>query len=205
MYTLIGSLKTRGFRVLWCLEELQVEYQHIAAMPHSDEANKRNPSGKVPALLVGDDVILDSVAICQFLADRHNKLTHKAGTIERGKQDSWTQFALDDVESPLWTHAKHSFFLPKELALADIVHSTKHEFDRAMEILQTRLGDRQFVTGDTFTIPDIILTHCANWARKIPKWQIPQGPVQDYFERIRTRPAYLKTMELRKAEQGEPH
>ncbi len=200
MYTLVGILKTRAFRVLWCLEELQVEYQHIAAIPHSDEVSKLNPSGKVPALLVGDDVILDSVAICQFLADRHGQLTHKAGTIARGQQDSWTQFALDDVESPLWTHAKHSFFLPKELAIADIARATKHEFDRAMKILETRLGDREFVTGDTFTIPDIILTHCANWAQNIPKWDIPKGPVRDYVERNRTRAAYLKTMELREAE-----
>ncbi len=205
MYTLIGSLKTRSFRVLWCLEELEVEYNHIAALPHSDEVAKLNPSGKVPALLVGDEVILDSVAICQFLADKHGQLTYKAGTIKRGQQDSWTQFALDEVESPLWTHAKHSFFLPKELALADIVHSTKHEFDRAMEILQTRLGDQQFVTGDIFTIPDIILTHCANWAQNIPKWDIPKGPVLDYIERNRSRPAYLKTMQLREAEKGEPH
>ena len=205
MYTLIGSLKTRSFRVLWCLEELQVEYQHIGALPHSDEAKQRNPSGKVPALLVDDDVILDSVAICQFLADKHGKLTHKAGTIERGKQDSWTQFALDDVESPLWTHAKHSFFLPKELAVSDIAKSTKYEFDRAMKVLETRLGEQQFVTGDTFTVPDIILTHCANWAQNIPKWDFPKGPVLDYIERNRQRPAYLKAMELRQAEQGEPH
>ncbi len=205
MYTLIGSLKTRGFRVLWCLEELELEYEHIPAMPRSEEIAKHNPSGKVPALLVGDDVILDSVAICQFLADKHGALTHKAGTIERAKQDSWTQFVLDDIESALWTHAKHSFFLPKELAVADIARATKHEFDRAMGVLETRLGSQEYVTGDTFTIPDIILCHCANWAQNIPKWEIPKGPVLDYIERLRTRPAYLKTMELRNAEQGEPH
>lgn len=200
MYTLIGSLKTRAFRVLWCLEELELEYRHIPAMPRSEEIAKLNPSGKVPALLVGDDVILDSVAICQFLADRHGALTHKAGTVERGQQDSWTQFAMDDVESALWTFAKHSFFLPKELAVADIARATKHEFDRAMSVLETRLGKQEFVTGDTFAVPDILLTHCANWAQNMPKWNIPKGAVTDYFNRNRQRPAYLKTMELRNAE-----
>lgn len=200
MYTLIGSLKTRAFRVIWCLEELQLEYQHIPAAPRSSEIAAINPSGKVPALKVGDDVIIDSVAICQFLADKHEKLTHKAGTIERAKQDSWTQFAIDDVESTLWTTAKHSFVLPKELRLKEIGKATKFEFDRAMGVFETRLGDQQFLTGDTFTIPDIILTHCANWSQNIKGWEIPQGPVSEYLDRVRQRPAYVKALELRNAE-----
>lgn len=200
MYTLIGSLKTRAFRVLWCLEELQLEYQHIPAAPRSSEIAKINPSGKVPALKVGDDVIIDSVAICQFLADKHQKLTHKAGTIERAKQDSWTQFAVDDIESTLWTTAKHSFVLPEELRLKDIRKATKYDFDRAMDVLEKRLGDQQFLTGDTFTIPDIVLTHCANWSQNIKGWEIPEGPVSDYLDRVRQRPAFLKALELRNAE-----
>jgi len=200
MYTLVGSLKTRAFRVLWCLEELQLEYEHIPAAPRSEKIAKLNPSGKVPALLVGDDVILDSVAICQFLADKHDNLTHQAGSIERAKQDSWTHFALDDIESALWTFAKHKFILPPELRVPDIAKSTKYEFERAMAFLETRLGDQEFVTGDKMTIPDILLCHCANWAQNGPKWEIPKGPVEDYIERMRSRPAYKKTMQLRNAE-----
>ncbi len=60
------------------------------------------------------DAVFDSVAICQFLADRHGHLTFKAGTIERAHQDSFTQFAVDDIESALWTAAKHTFVLPEE-------------------------------------------------------------------------------------------
>jgi len=202
MYKLIGSLKTRAFRVLWMLEELQLEYQHIPAAPHSEEISKLNPSGKVPALLVGDDVILDSVAICQFLADKHNALTHQAGTIERAKQDSWTHFALDDVETALWTFAKHKFVLPKELRVADITKSTKYDFDRAMVSLETRLGNQEFVAGNQMTVPDIVLCHCANWAQNGPKWDIPKGPVLDYVERLRSRPAYKKAFQLREAEVG---
>ena len=55
---------------------------------------------------MGDDTPLavetlrDIVAICQFLADKHGKLTYPAGSLARAKQDSFTQFAMDDVESP---------------------------------------------------------------------------------------------------------
>ena len=199
MYTLVGSAKTRAFRVLWCLEELQLEYKHLNVFPHSDEISKVSPSGKVPALLVDDDVVLDSVAIIQFLADAHGGLSHKAGTIERAQQDSWTHFALDEIDQPLWTDAKHKHFLPKELAAADISKSTKHEFDRAMKTLEAGLGSQEFITGNTFTIPDLLICHCVNWAQNMPKWDIPDGTVSEYIERLRSRQAYLKTMEIRNA------
>ena len=41
----------------------------------------------------GDDHIIDSVAICQYLADKHKQLTFPAGTIARAHQDSFTMFA----------------------------------------------------------------------------------------------------------------
>ena len=56
-----------------------------------------NPSLKVPILKDGDDYVIDSVAICQYLADKHTALTFPAGTIARAHQDSFTQFAVDDV------------------------------------------------------------------------------------------------------------
>ena len=117
MYTLVGSAKTRAFRVLWCLEEMGLEYVHQPALPHAAEISEHNPTGKVPALLVGDDVVLDSVAIMQFLADKHGALTAKAGTLERAHQDSWSQFALDEMDAPLWTDGKHRFFLPDNFQL----------------------------------------------------------------------------------------
>ena len=115
MYKLIGSPKTRAFRVLWMLEELSVDYEIDPATPHSENMLAANPSGKVPALAVDGEVIIDSTAICQFLADRHDKLTFPAGTIERGLQDSWTHFVLDDVDSVLWFNGKNTFVLPEEL------------------------------------------------------------------------------------------
>jgi glutathione S-transferase len=66
MYTVIGATKTRAFRVMWMLEELGQDYIQIDAGPRSEEALKYNPSGKIPALLDGDDILTDSVAKHSF-------------------------------------------------------------------------------------------------------------------------------------------
>ena len=57
MYTVVGAVKSRAFRVMWMLEELGEDYTVIPAGPRSDEAKKYNPLGKVPALVDGADLI----------------------------------------------------------------------------------------------------------------------------------------------------
>lgn len=202
MYTLIGLPRTRAFRVLWMLEELGLDYEIDPAAPRSNEAKAYNPSGKVPVLKTGDDLIIDSVAILQYLADKHGKLTYPAGSIARAQQDSWTQFAMDDIESPLWFNAKNSFILPEELRSETAQKACRYDFDRALKVLETRLGTNTFVTGDEFTVPDILMGHCANWAQKGAEWEIPASPALDYFDRVRDRPAYHRAVEVRGRYEG---
>jgi glutathione S-transferase len=197
MYKLIGSPKTRAFRVLWMLEELGVGYEVDPARPQSEPMLAVNPSGKVPALVADGEVIIDSTAIIQFLADRHGKFTFPTGTIQRAQQDSWTHFALDDVDSVLWFNAKNTFILPEELRSDQARKACRYEFDKSMKILETRLGDKNYVMGDEFTVPDLILGHCAGWAINGAGWTIEPKPVADYFERVRSRPACLKALEIR--------
>ena len=196
MYTVIGTPKTRAVRVIWMLEELGVPYTIDARPPRDPAVIAINPSGKVPVLMVEGHAISDSVAICQFLADKHGMLTFPAGTIERGQQDSFTQFAVDDVESCMWTAAKHTFVLPKELRIAEVKAACKYDFDRAMGCLALRLGAKTYVMGDTFTVPDLLLGHCAGWAHSMG-WTVPGGNVGAYFERLRARPAAVKAGEIR--------
>ena len=69
MYTVIGATKSRAFRVMWALEEMGEPYKHIPAAPRSDEARTYNPSGKIPALVDGDEVLTDSMAILTYLKE----------------------------------------------------------------------------------------------------------------------------------------
>ena len=198
MYKLIGSAQTRAFRVVWMLEELGLVYQHINASPQSEEVLALNPSGKIPALIVEGEAIIDSSAIVQYLADKHKKFTYSPGTMERAQQDSFLHFANDEMDGTCWTAAKHSFALPEEFRLDGVIHGCKHDWKNAMATLETRLGDKQYVMGDQFTVPDIIIGHVAGWA-KFAGFEWPTGKVSDYFGRLRTRPAFIKAIEIRKS------
>lgn len=196
MYKLIGSLKTRALRVAWMLNELGEAYELDPLPPHDAELAGLNPSLKVPVLKDGGDYVIDSVAICQYLADKHGKMTFPAGTIKRAHQDSFTQFSIDDVESACWVAAKHTFVLPEEYRVADVKRACAFEFGRAMASLSERLGDRTYVMGDTFTVPDLLLGHTIGWGMSM-KWPVEPKNVAGYVARVRSRPAFLAAMKAR--------
>ena len=83
MYTVIGGVASRTFRVLWMLEELGADYEHRPASPHAEEVTAHSASGKIPVLLDGDAALTDSTAILTYLADKHGALTSPAGSLER--------------------------------------------------------------------------------------------------------------------------
>lgn len=163
MYTVIGGVRTRAFRVMWMLEELGQSFDLVPAAPRSEDALRYNPSGKVPALLDGDEVLTDSVAIMQYLADKHGALTAPAGTVARARQDAMLFWLIDEFDALLWAAAKHSFVFPEELRVPQIKDSLKAEFARAAKVLSERL-DGPFLMGDEITVPDLLAVHCINWS-----------------------------------------
>ncbi len=195
MYTVIGGLRSRTFRVLWMLEELGQSYEHRAAAPRSDEVKAHSASGKIPVLLDDGVAITDSTAILTYLGDKHGMLTFPAGSLDRARQDGHTQFILDEMDATLWTAARHSFILPEERRVSQVKDSLKWEFEVALDRLADRLGDGPFLMGEEITVPDLIATHCGNWALTA-KFPDPPAPVAAYFERMRGRSAYKRVQAL---------
>lgn len=196
MYTLIGNPKTRAFRVLWGLEELEAEYTIIPDPPHGPMPSKTNPTGKIPVMLDGEEPIIDSVAILTYLSDKHGQMTHPAGTLERARQDSMTQFLCDEMDAVLWTYARNSFINPDDKRSADIGDILKWEFPRSMQALSERLGDSEFMAGDIFTVPDILACHLTGWAGRAG-FEIGHDNITDHCARMMQRPAYARADAIR--------
>ena len=188
MYTVYGTTRSRAFRVMWMLEELGQPYEMVAASPRGPEISAVNPTGKIPALKVGDDVITDSVAIMTYLADVHGALTFEAGTVQRAQQDAMTQRLCDEFDSVLWMAARHAMILPEERRVPAVIETFKWEF----ETNATRLSDSftgPFLMGETMTIADILAVHCLGWARGMEFPQVADN-LRDYGREMRARPAF---------------
>lgn len=194
MYEVIGHGHTRAFRVLWMLEELGVEYTHRPEAPHSDYVREHSMLGKVPVLLVDGQALTDSTAILTYLADKHGRFTHPAGTLERARQDGFTNQALDELEGLLWTAARHSFILPEADRVPEIKPALKKEIGRNAIRLAKRI-EGPFLMGEEMTIADIVATHCLNWAHSI-KFLPEDERLAAYAKQMRGRPAFRKAAEM---------
>ena len=189
MLHVIGSKKSRTMRVLWMLEELQLEYRHTPAMPHSDEVLARNSSGKIPVLVDGPTILTDSTAIMTYLADRHGALTWPAGTVERGRQDGYAGLLLDEFDACLWSAARHGFVLPDEYRCREIKPVLRWEFGQAAARLASSMVEGKFLVGNEPVIPDIILAHCLLWAR-VARMDHGQPVLDTFLKQMCKRPSF---------------
>ncbi len=103
MIRLYGSPRTRVNRVMWCLEEMGLEYELREAFekqgdPPTEEVVRLNPNAKVPILESGDFVMWESLAINLHLVDRHGG--DLAPKTEAGKAAvlQWTLWAATELE-----------------------------------------------------------------------------------------------------------
>ena len=194
-YTVIGHADSRAARVLWAMEEIGLRYDHVPALPRSEEARAADAEGKIPLLRVreGDreETISDSVAIVTHLADRHGALTHPPGTLARARQDAMTQFVVCEMDAVLWALAKHSFVWPRERRVPAVKDALRGEAGEAERALERRLGEGAFLAGDALTVPDILAAHCIGWAIKA---KVPPGSerARDWARGLRDRPAYRR-------------
>ncbi|MEM8553782.1 MAG: glutathione S-transferase [Pseudomonadota bacterium] len=190
-YEVIGTRRSRAFRVIWMLEELGQPYAHIDALPQSQEARAVNPLGKVPSLRDGETILTDSLAIMTYLADKHGMLTSPAGTLDRAKQDALTMYVMDEMDATLWAAAKHGFVLPEPKRVEGLKPTLAWEYAHAVDVVSERLIGQDFANGDDITITDIVLTHCATWAM-VAKMKADNAVFDEYVQRMMARPAYQR-------------
>ncbi|MDD7909499.1 glutathione S-transferase family protein [Pseudovibrio exalbescens] len=190
MYRVIGAPFTRTFRVMWVLEEIAAPYEIEPEKPRSDLVRSLNPTGKVPVLVDDGQVITDSTAICQYLCDKHEALTFPVATLERAKLDAALAFANTEMDGILWAAAKHSFALPKELRVPAAKKTCLMEWEtQTLPWLKSLLADNTWICGDQFSLADVFIGHCLDWAMKF-KFPAPLGSAKAYVDRLHARPAY---------------
>ena len=148
-------------------------------------------------MLIDGIKIIDSTAICVYLADKHpeGNLSFSPGSLKRAQLDSWIQFAINDLEAPLWVIAKHTFVLAENLRVPEILQLAEHEWQQTLTVMESRLGDNQYVMGDEFTVADILLGQIGGrWAKR-RNMHIESIALNDYFDRVCNRPAILKALQ----------
>lgn len=201
---LYGYKNGRTLRALWALEEANVDYEYIEVDLFKGEGRepaflKLNPGGKVPVLVDGAQTITESAAICLHIGEKFpdSGLLPPAGTPQRTECYQWISFVLTEIDSALWTVAKHRFALPKEKRVDPIVEVAAWEYRQAAKLLAGALLHRSYLVDETFSVADILAGHTLLWARSA-RLEGDSSTLEEYVARLAARPA-LKRAQSRAA------
>jgi GST-like protein len=120
-----------------------------------------NPNGKVPAIVDGATTVFDSNAILLYLAEKTGKFLPMPTA--RAEMLSWLMFTATGV-GPFCGQAIHfSRFATEKIPYA--IERYEFEARRHFHVLDSRLAERRYLVGQSYTIVDMDVW---GWARLIP-------------------------------------
>jgi glutathione S-transferase len=119
-----------------------------------------NSKDYVPALRLDDgQVLTENVAVLLYIADRNPaaKLAPAEGTLERYRLIEWLAFVNSEI------HKNYApLFYPD--ASEDTKQFARGHLTKRLDWLNTALGSKHFLTGDTFTVADAYLFVVLGWS-----------------------------------------
>jgi glutathione S-transferase len=184
---------TRSIRVRWVLQEMQLDFDSIrvnlpAREHHAAEFRRINPAGKVPVLVDGDLVLIESVAIVLYLADKYpDKGFTPTSVQDRGLMSQWLLFAATELEQPLWRIARHTRLYPAARRLAAEIPIARDDFRDMAKVLNAHLEDHRFALGDTVCVADFVLAYTLDWANELDLLEtFPR--LREYLDAMYARP-----------------
>jgi len=161
---------TRSIRARWTLQELGVEFESVPVNLVVGEHRRPeflaiNPAGLVPALVDGDLVVTESVAIVVYLAEKYpEKGFIPADVRERSQLFRWLLFAATELEQPLWRIARNTRLYPEERRQPTDVAIASEDFRAMAAVLERHLRGRRFVVGEQATVADFVTAYTLDWA-----------------------------------------
>jgi GST-like protein len=156
-----------------------------------------NPNGKVPAIVDGDTIVFDSNAILLYLAEKTGSFLPENGGVSRGELLSWLMFVATGAGpfSGQAVHFKH--FAPEPVPYA--LNRYLYEARRHYGILDSRLANRRYLVGESYSIVDMAMW---GWVRMVPfilgddAWA-DFSNLKRLFDEISVRPAALRASAMK--------
>ena len=158
---LYGVLGSRAVRSIWAAEEVGVEYELIQTSfleeSKTPEYLAINPNGRIPALVDGDLVLFESMAINLYLAKTYGGKLYPSNPQDEARALQWTIWGMTELEPHLIPMVLHKMFLPEDQRDPAVVSKAEAEVERPLAVLDAHVSDREYLLGGDFTIADLNL------------------------------------------------
>ncbi|PYG34618.1 glutathione S-transferase family protein [Pelagimonas varians] len=186
---------SRGFRVLWLLEELGLSYD-VVNYKIGDRSMREggldalSPATRVPAIEIGDLVMAESGAIVQHLIETHGpQFGRPVGDPERPAFLQWLHYSETMASLVEQLNLNHVFLRPPAKPSAIVIKLNTARLRQSLAGMEARLGNHDFLLPGGFSGADIMMgfnlyavpfyVDCSEFPKLLA-----------YRKRLEARPAY---------------
>lgn len=188
--TFFHAPQSRSTGVLVLLQELHADYALRVLDLKAGEQRQAaylavNPMGKVPALLHGEALITEQVAVYLYLADLYPEvgLAPALGDPQRGPYLRWMAYYGSCFEPAIVDLA-----LKREPAQPSLC--PYGDYDTMLTTLTDQLARGPYLLGETYSAADVLWGTALGWATAFEL--VPRLPViTTYMDRVQSRPATI--------------
>lgn len=199
--SIYGHPRSRTFRVLWVLAELDQPYELIqiaaADAAHDQRVTSRNPMGKIPVMEDDGLVLSESMVIDYYLARKSASALVPPGLAGECGVLQWTLWVTSEVERPLTLLFQHRVLFPAQRRDPAVAAAAEPELKRPFDALEAALAGRSWLVGDAFTLADLHVSVVMLMTRYLAMDMSAWPGVQAWLSRCTARPAFVTAEKLR--------
>lgn len=199
MITLYGE--GRGFRVAWLLEEMGRSYHVrpvdlLGGLEQDSEFLAINPAGFIPAIVDGDTVMVESIAIMEYLLARYGP-TPFAPMPDDAEFATYQQFlhmGEAGLAGPINAIVATHILAPEAERENRTTRWALDIFRSRLSLVSRQLTRTRHIAADHFTAADISVTYALQFAQRTISFTF--GAVElEYIERTTARAGYQRAMD----------
>ena len=172
MYKLYGSLGAASLTPQCVLEESGLPYEFIEVDISEDterdpEYLKLNPHGRIPTLVIDDQVMIESAAISIYLADKHShtQLSPPLDHPERSRYLQWMVYLTNTLQETLLLKMYSSLYTDDPQGHDATISRATSKLDTIMSFVEKSLSltEGPFFLGNGLSTADIYLNMLTGW------------------------------------------
>ncbi len=185
------------------LHHMKTDYELLLVDKESNfqksaEYLKLNPAGRIPTLVVDEQAIFESPAICIHLCELHPEyeLIPSIGDAQRPLFFQWLAFLNNTLQAELMVRYYPHRHTNDQSTIPNIIAAQDERIADALSIINDQLEFNRYLLGDKLTACDYFLFMLAEWALPVKRSPMAFNKLAAYLQRMTDNPTVKAVCEI---------
>ena len=145
-----------------------------------------NPAGRIPTLVIDDQPIFESLAICVHICELHPEyeLIPCIGDSKRPLFFQWLAFLNNTLQAELMVRYYPHRHTDDERTIPHVIAAQDDRIAEALSIINDQLEHNDYLLGDSLSACDYFLFMLAEWSLLIEKSPMTFNHLAAYLKRM---------------------